>query len=114
MGQTAPKTPSATTHSLFTACLREKQRADERTRTADLISLRVRFGLPYLSRKVAYLPAKVSAAYRPVTPNYAQVSVPVSVRRLPTELEPATFFEPQVGSKASPQGMHLEPPCLFL
>src|SRR5215203_5306284 len=42
MGQTAPKTPSATTHSLFTtAYLREKQRADERTRTADLTSLRV-------------------------------------------------------------------------
>ena|SRR5215213_6706290 len=42
-------------------------------------SLRVRFVPLYLSRKVAYLQAKVSAAYRHVTPNYAQVSVSVSV-----------------------------------
>jgi hypothetical protein len=55
------------------------KRADERTRTADLTSLRVRFGLPYLSRKVVYLHGKVAAAYRRVTPNYVQVSVPVSV-----------------------------------
>src|SRR5215208_872941 len=37
MGQTGPKTPSATTHSLFTAYLSRKKRADERTRTADLL-----------------------------------------------------------------------------
>jgi hypothetical protein len=43
-------------------------------------SLRVRFEALYLSRKVAYLQGKVSAAYRRVTRNYAQVSVPVSVR----------------------------------
>ena len=42
-------------------------------------SLRVRFGHLYLGRKVAYLQGKVSAAYRCVTPYYAQVSVPVSV-----------------------------------
>jgi hypothetical protein len=58
----------------------KKKRADERTRTADLISLRVRFVTLYLSRKVAYLQAKVSVAYRRVTLDYAQVSVPVSVR----------------------------------
>ena len=66
------------------------RRADERTRTADLISLRVRFGLLYLSRKVVYLQGKVAAAYRRVTSDYAQVSVPVSVRQLLRGLEPAT------------------------
>src|SRR5829696_9097031 len=42
MGQTGSKTPSATTHSLFTtAYLWAKQRADEWTRTAHLLQLRV-------------------------------------------------------------------------
>jgi hypothetical protein len=54
-------------------------------------SLRLRFGLLYLSRKVAYLQGKAFATYRRVTLNYAHVSVPVSVRQLPTELKPATF-----------------------
>jgi hypothetical protein len=67
------------------------RRADERTRTANLISLRVRFGLLYLSRKVVYLQGKVAAAYRRVTSDYAQVSVPVSVRQLLRGLEPAPF-----------------------
>src|SRR5215217_2034484 len=69
---------------------RHKKRADERTRTADLISLRVRFGPLYISRKVAYLQGKVAAAYRRVMSDYAQVSVPVSVRQLLRGLEPAT------------------------
>jgi hypothetical protein len=56
------------------------QRADERTRTADLVSLRVRFEPLYLSRKAAYLQRKLFVTYRRVTLNYAQVSVPVSVR----------------------------------
>jgi hypothetical protein len=53
-------------------------------------SLRVRFGPLYISRKVAYLQGKVAAAYRRVTSDYAQVSVPVSVRQLLRGLEPAT------------------------
>jgi hypothetical protein len=74
--------PQCTKPKKFSAHLQNvtKKRADERTRTADLISLRVRFGPLYLSRKVAYIKGKVSAAYRRVTPHYAQVSVPVSVR----------------------------------
>jgi hypothetical protein len=72
-----------------------KRRAEERTRTADLISLRVRFGLLYPSRKVAYLKGKAFAAYRRVTLNYAQVSVPVSVRWLLTGFEPGTFSRAQ-------------------
>lgn len=53
------------------------RRAD--LRTADLLRLRVRFGPLYLSRKVAWLLGKVSVAYRRVTPDYSQISVPVSV-----------------------------------
>src|SRR5215203_3772562 len=49
-------------------------------------SLRVRFGPLYLSRKVAYLQRKGVAAYRRVMPNYAQVSLPVSVSRPRREL----------------------------
>jgi hypothetical protein len=54
-------------------------------------SLRVRFGLLYLSRKVAYLQGKAFAAYRCVTPNYAQVSVPVSVSLQPVRIGPTIF-----------------------
>jgi hypothetical protein len=42
-------------------------------------SLRVRFGPLYLSRKVAYLRENAFVAYRHITSDCAQVSVPVSV-----------------------------------
>jgi len=63
----------------FLQDLQAKKRFDERTRTADLISLRIRFGPLYLCRKVAYIRRIGFAAYRRVTLDYAQVSVPVSV-----------------------------------
>jgi hypothetical protein len=63
----------------FSAYLSRSGRADERTHTTGPISLRVRFGFLYPSRKVAYIQRKVSAAYRPVTLGVAQDSVPVSV-----------------------------------
>ena len=50
---------------------RQKLRADEQTRTADLPQLRVRFRLLYVSRKVAYLQGKRSqrlAALCSITP----------------------------------------------
>jgi hypothetical protein len=59
-------------------------KAKNKVRTSGLepltCSLRVRFVPLYLSREVAYLQGKAFAAYRRVTLNYAQVSVPVSVR----------------------------------
>src|SRR5215213_7845428 len=54
-------------------------------------SLRIRFDLLYLGRKVAYIPGKMFAACRRVTFDYAHVSVSVSVRQWPTGIEPATF-----------------------
>jgi hypothetical protein len=73
---TAVKSPSFVLMILtFMRDLQAKKKADERTRTADRTSLRVRFGPLYLSRKVAHLDEKVSAACRRVTLHYDQVSV---------------------------------------
>src|SRR5215203_1008952 len=64
---------------------------DDRASCARLSSRRiVSLSAQALSRKVVYLQGKVAAAYRRVTSDYAQVSVPVSVRQLLRGLEPAT------------------------
>ena len=68
--------------SCFRGMCREKE-SRRQTRTADLVSLRVRFRVLSLSRKAAYVQRNGFAARRCVPPDYAQVGVSAHRRRVP-------------------------------